>query len=31
MRIDVVAIFFRAYLDALQQALPGEAIQSGIV
>jgi tRNA (guanine37-N1)-methyltransferase len=30
MRIDVVTIF-PAYLDALQQALPGKAIQSGIV
>ncbi|MEX7472649.1 tRNA (guanosine(37)-N1)-methyltransferase TrmD [Mycobacterium adipatum] len=30
MRIDVVTIF-PAYLDALHQALPGKAIQSGIV
>jgi tRNA (guanine37-N1)-methyltransferase len=30
VRIDVVTIF-PAYLDALQQALPGKAIQSGIV
>lgn len=30
MRIDIVTIF-PAYLDALQQALPGKAIQSGIV
>ncbi|MGK2866315.1 MAG: tRNA (guanosine(37)-N1)-methyltransferase TrmD [Mycobacterium sp.] len=30
MRIDVITIF-PAYLDALQQALPGKAIQTGIV
>ena len=30
MRIDVVTIF-PAYLDALQQSLPGKAIQSGLV
>ncbi|MGB5111029.1 MAG: tRNA (guanosine(37)-N1)-methyltransferase TrmD [Mycobacterium sp.] len=30
MRIDVVTIF-PAYLDALRQALPGKAIQTGIV
>ena len=30
MRLDVITIF-PAYLDALQQALPGKAIASGII